>query len=127
MKMNHSSGFSLIEILIATAILSIVLLGVYSGVSTSIRAMSKGSFKTRAMIIAQTKLNEFILDSMRGADIQKKPVQNYPNYYFSRETKRYEHPMTGSLPARRTEITVTWTENKRERQYKLAYIFTESR
>ncbi len=124
--MNKSRGFSLIEILIATAILSIVLLGVYSGVSTSIRAMSRGAFKTRAMVISQSKLNEFILDSMRGADIQRQPVENYPNYYFSRTTKRYEHPMTGSLPAQRTEITVTWTENKRERKYTLSYIFTES-
>jgi len=116
-------GFALIEILIAITILSILLLGIFSGLSAGIFAISGNKNLTIAMIIARSKLNEFILEKMRGSDVQKEPVDEYPNFYYSKEVKRFEHEIFGPLDANRVEITVLWKDRGRDKKYNLFYIY----
>jgi type II secretion system protein I len=125
-KKKFTRGFALVEILIAVTILSIVLLSVFSGVSTSIKALSDNRNQTLAMIIAKSKMNEFIIDSMRGPDISDEPVQDHQGFTLSRETKRFEHPLMGPLPVKKTDISVKWKTvhfGNRERLYSISYIF----
>ncbi|PKL40874.1 MAG: hypothetical protein CVV44_04505 [Spirochaetae bacterium HGW-Spirochaetae-1] len=122
-KKSSRSGFALIEVLIAVTILSIILLSIYSGISTSINVMSGAKNYTRAMIIAKSKMNEFIDSKMRGTDLNHEPVEEYENFFINRVTQRFEHPLLGPLPAKETEITVTWRENDREKEYSISYIY----
>jgi len=117
------SGFALIEILIAVTILSIILLSVYSGVSTSINVISGTRNYTSAMMIARSKLNEFRMARMRGTDLSSEPVDEFPGFNYSRVTERFEHPLLGPLPAKRTEIIVSWRENEKEKKYELSFIY----
>ena len=116
-------GFALIEVLIAVTILSIILLSIYSGVSTSLNVMTGARNYTTAMIIARSRLNEFRTAKMRGTDLSMEPVEEYPDFRYNRVTERFEHPLLGSLPAKRTEITVVWRENEREKKYSISYIY----
>ncbi|MFC1670790.1 prepilin-type N-terminal cleavage/methylation domain-containing protein [Spirochaetota bacterium] len=122
---TNKSGFALIEILIALTILSIALLSVFSGVSASINVISGSKNLTRAMLIANTKLNEFEIDNMRGLDVSNEPVDEYPGFYFSRVTEPYEHSYLEAvnIKAKLTKIIVTWKDRNRDRQYSVSYIY----
>ena len=125
-KYFFKKGFALIEILIALTILSIILLSVFSGISASINVMSGSKNFSKAMIIAKSKLNEFLLDKMRGTDLTDELIEEYPNFQYSRTTERFEHDLFGPLSAQRTTLTVSWEENGQRKEYSLTYIFPEN-
>ena len=125
MKMKNNRAFALIEILIAMTVLSIVLLSVYSGVSSGIHVMSGNKNHTTAMIIAKSSMIEFIHERMREPDVSDEPVEDNQNFYLTRTTERFEHPLLGPLPARKTTITVSWKERERPRDYTITYIYPE--
>ncbi len=122
---KQRKGFALVEILIAITILSMLLLSIYTSVSASIGVISGTKNYTRAMIIAKSKMNEFILLRMRGSDISRESVKEYEDFTFSRETTRYENELLGPIPAQKTDITVFWKENGREKKYSLSYIYAK--
>ncbi|MBN1496779.1 MAG: prepilin-type N-terminal cleavage/methylation domain-containing protein [Spirochaetes bacterium] len=116
-------GFVLVEILIALAILSTVLLSVISGVSSSVYVISGMKNYTQAMLVARTKMNEFIVKNFRGTDLKDEQIKGLPGFYVSRETTRWEHPLLGPLPANITSIIVSWKERGKERSYKISYVY----
>ncbi len=117
------TGFVLVEILIALAILSTILISVISGVTSSVYVISGMKNYTSAMLIAKSKMNDYILKNMRGTDIKGQKVKEYPGFSYSRVTKRFEHPLLGPLPANKTDIIVTWRERGRKKDYKISYIY----
>jgi type II secretion system protein I len=123
--MRPSKGFVLVEILIALSILSIVLLSVISGVTSSISVIAGMKNYTCAMLIARSRMNDFLLRNMRGTDLRDEPVKGFEGFQVSRVTKRFEHPMIdlGPLSANKTDIIVTWKERGSEREYKISYIY----
>lgn len=116
-------GFVLVEILIALAILSTVLISVISGVTSSVYVISGMKNYTHAMIIARTKMNDFMLKNMRGTDLKGQQVKDSPGFSYSRVTKRFEYPLFGPMQANITDIIVTWRERGRKRNYKISYIY----
>ncbi len=122
-KINKYNGFALIEILIAITILSISLISIISGVSAGIIAISGNKNLTKAMIIAKNKLNEFEMNNQKGTDISNEVVEDYPDFTYSREIKRFEHELLGPLDAKRIEIEVKWQEKGMDKTYSLTYIY----
>jgi type II secretion system protein I len=120
---RRESGFVLVEILIALSILSTVLISVISGVTSSVYVISGMKNYTHAMLIARTRMNDFILKNMRGTDIRSQQVKEYPGFSYSRVTERFEHPLLGPLPANKTDLIVTWKERGRKMKYKISYIY----
>ncbi len=121
---NSGKGFALVEILIAVAILSMVLLSVISGVSSSIYVISGMKNQTQAVLLARTKMNDFILHDLRGTDIKREEVREFPGFAYTRTTRPFEHPwFQGPVPMNITEITINWKEKEREREYKISYIY----
>ncbi len=123
MTIKNKKGFSIIEILIAISVLSIALLGIISGVSAGVVAISGNKNMTKAMIIAKSRLNEFISERMRGLDINDEAVEEYPEFTCSREIKRFEHELLGPLDADIVRITVKWEERGRKKEYSISYIY----
>lgn len=123
--MKRNNGFVLVEILIALAILSIVLLSVISGVTSSVYVISGMKNYTCAMLIARTRMNDFLLKNMRGTDIKDEPVKGYEGFKYTRVTKRFEHPMIdlGPFSANKTDVIITWNERGAGREYKISYIY----
>lgn len=120
---RSSKGFALIEVLVAAAIASIVVLTVYAGVITGAMSVSRNEKLTRAVIIAKSKLADFRLNGMRGTDLLREEVKDYPSFTFTRETKRYENPLFAMVPAKKTTITVEWDEGKGK--YSLFTVYIE--
>ena len=117
------TGFVLVEILIALSILSTVLISVISGVTSSVYVISGMKNYTQAMLIARSRMNDFILKNMRGTDLRAQQVKEYPAFTYSRITERFEHPLLGPLPANRTDIIVSWKERGTKKKYKISYIY----
>jgi prepilin-type N-terminal cleavage/methylation domain len=120
---KQKKGFVLVEILIALAILSIVLISVISGVTSSVYVISGMKNYTNATLVARSKMNEFILRNMRGSDIKHEESKEYPGFYYTRVTKRWEHPLLGPLPANITNIIVSWKERGRTKKYNISFIY----
>lgn len=57
-----ASGFSLLEVLIATVIMAIAVAGVLSALSTSMRNGSRLTDHDRASMLARRKMDELLLD-----------------------------------------------------------------
>jgi type II secretion system protein I len=118
-------GFAIIELLIAITILSIVLLGIISGVSKGILAIAQNRNITKAMLIAKNKLAEFQIMRMRAPDVQNDAVKEYEGFTYSRTVTRFEHEFFGPLSAKKLEITVKWEERGTQRNYSISYIYPE--
>ncbi len=122
-SLQRNRGFVLIEVLIAVTILSVVLLSVFSGISSGINIIGNSRNYTRAMIIAKSIMNEFRNESMKGVDIKGAPVTNYPEFNYDRVSERYENPMLGPLPVNKTAIRVKWKYKGIENSYELTMIY----
>lgn len=122
-SLERNRGFVLIEVLIAVTILSVVLLSVYSGISSGINIIGNSRNYTRAMIIAKSLMNEFRNESMKGVDMKGAPVTNYPDFNYDRVSERYENPMLGPLPVNKTAIRVKWKYKGIENSYELTMIY----
>ncbi|MEJ5360655.1 MAG: prepilin-type N-terminal cleavage/methylation domain-containing protein [Spirochaetota bacterium] len=120
---TSNKGFTLIEILVSIAILSIAMLGIMSAVSSGIFGITKNKNLTIAMLIAQSQMNKFLIDNQRGPDLQDEPVSDYPGFSFSRTITRYENAMIGPIDAYKVVITVKWLERQQERSYSISYIY----
>jgi len=121
--MKRPGGFAIIEILIAVALLSVVLMSIISGVSAGIHAIAGNKNITRAAMVAKSRLNEFKTLNMRGPDLENEPVEEYPGFTYGRKIERYQHEVFGPIPAQRVEILVKWKERDVEKKYTLSYIY----
>lgn len=122
-KSNYIKGFALVEVLIAMAIISVVVISIYSGISSGAVSIAQTKDLTKAVIIAKSKMNEYKLARFRGSDISDKELENYPGFSYSRKSERYEHPLFPRIPAQKVLITVKWTDKNHEKSYNLSYIY----
>jgi prepilin-type N-terminal cleavage/methylation domain-containing protein len=120
---NNVHGFVLIEVLIAVTILSVVLLSVYSGISSGMNIIGNSRNYTKAMVIAKSLMNEFRTDKMKGVDLRGAQVKSYPEFSYDRITERYENPMLGPLQVSKTDITVKWKYKGIENRYSLSMVY----
>jgi len=122
-RIRQSGAFVLIEVLIASAILSVVLLSVYSGISSGINIVTNSRNYTQSMIIARSLMNEFRDNDMRGPDLKDIPVDDYPGFTYDRVTERYEQPFFGPVVVNKTVITVRWKYKGTGNKYDLLMIY----
>ncbi len=122
-KSDVADGFVLIEVLIAVTILSVVLLSVFSGISSGINIIGNSRNYTIAMMTGRSLLNDFRSNNMRGSDIKDAPVEGYPDFKYDRTSSRYENPLLGPLPVMKTDIAVKWNYKGIQNVYNLQYIY----
>ncbi len=122
-KTSTNNGFVLIEVLIAVTILSVVLLSVFSGISSGMNIIGNSKNYTRAMLSARSLMNEFRSEGMKGVDVKDEPVKSFPDFIYDRVSERYENPMLGPLPVNKTSITVKWKYKGIENSYELSMVY----
>ena len=101
-------GFTLVEVLVAVAILAVILLGLAASATSVVRANRTSYFNTIAANLAQDKLEE--LRAKTPADvIPGGPVVDtvYGAAFTRSWTVAADSPMNG---LKRVEITVAWTD-----------------
>ena len=60
--MKNQNGFTLLEVLVATLIMGIAVAGLISGLSQSVKNVSRLADYDRAAMLARTRMNELLLD-----------------------------------------------------------------
>ena len=61
-RLRSQSGFTLLEVLVATAVMGIAVAGVLSGLSASARNAARLTAYDRATLLARSKMDELIAD-----------------------------------------------------------------
>jgi general secretion pathway protein I len=109
-----TGGFTLLEVMIAMAILAIALVAVFSSQAQSISMVGNSRFTTTAALLAQGKMVEYEMKApgelgSASGDFGK----DFPDYEW-RADVREEAPLLHSI-----EITVTNTRMERNNTYRL--------
>lgn len=112
-KKGGSSGFTLIEVLVAMSIFAIAVLGLAVGATTVMRANQTGLYTTIATNLAQDKLEELKAKTAANIDTTGSPENNIPVSGVPAKFNRSWAVTSGSPAAgvKRIDITVTWTDH----------------
>lgn len=116
-KAKRSNGFTLLEVLIAMAILSVVLVSIYQSFSSSVFVLSSTKNLWKAMNYAHNELT--------------RQERGNPQVSFARGTFRDDEPMYGfewervitdeepfpGVIVRKVSLTLTWYEGEKDYNY----------
>jgi general secretion pathway protein I len=114
---NPALGFTLLEVLIAMAIMAIVLVGVYRMQSQTLRMTAASRFYTEAPLLAQDKLSQLEANpSELIAGDSGNFGELFPGYSWKVSTEAVSSEILGEAAAdlKRIDLTVTLNENEYE-------------
>lgn len=108
--MRERKAFTLIEVLVAAAVLSIALVWLSSSMVRSMRQKSRLNQRLEAVYVASSKMEE----GLAGAPPGEGASSAYPGISWKRTMRDYG--MDGVLEI---EVTVTWSERGEPAEYTL--------
>lgn len=122
----RSRGFTLLEMLVATVIMGIAVVGLLSNLSTSLRNASRLNDYDKVTLLARRTMNELLLD--RGL-----PKDRVIEGRYTREAAGVEggwrarvtefeappEPRPGSIVVERVELEIWWMSGDRRRGFAL--------
>jgi len=121
MSKNRQSGFSLLEVLVAFAILSMSLGVLYQAFSNSLRNVGASGDYSRAMIIAEARLAEAMADVPVNEGSDQGEVDD--RYQWKLTVQRYEYDdegITSQFTPYQVQVVVTWQDGRHSREYELS-------
>lgn len=122
-SLKHQPGFSLLEVLVAFAILSISLGVLYQAFSNSLRNVAAVDHYSRAMIIAESRLAEAVSETPIREGTEQGEVDDY--YRWEVTVNLYEEAEEKLARNKQFEpyqitVEVSWGERQRQRVYQLS-------
>ena len=113
-----ASGFTLLEVMIAMAIMAIVLVSVYRLQSQTLAMTTANRFYTQAPLLAQSKMAQLEASdsdvvSGESGDFGEK----FPGYAWSVSTEEVSSEILGEAAGDLKQINVTVTLNQNEYEY----------
>jgi general secretion pathway protein I len=114
-------GFTLLEVMVAMAIIAIALTAVLGSQSQSVSIAGDAKFNTTAPLLAQSKISEIeVLEQDDLADGSGDFGDDFPGYtwQYSLHQADFERPENASNQLRRIDLTISWGEGDRY-QYRL--------
>ena len=121
MSTNRQSGFSLLEVLVAFAILSMSLGVLYQAFSNSLRNVGASGDYSRAIIIAEARLAEAMADVPINEGSDQGEVDG--RYQWKVVVQRYEYEgeeIVSRFTPYQVEVVVSWQDGKHTREYQLS-------
>lgn len=113
-------GFTLLEVMIALAIMSIVLVSVYRMHSQSLTMNAAARFYTLAPILAQQKMAELETQSNGGFPVDSGDFgENYPGYSWQASLADVSSEVLGDVADDLTRIEITVSFNEDQFSYNL--------
>jgi general secretion pathway protein I len=122
-------GFTLLELLVATLIMGIAVVGVLSAIATSMRSAARLTDYDRAVMLARSKLDELLLDPQLPRDTvlqgQFDPsLMGGVEGGWRAQLTRFEMPpppaVAGSRALDRLQLEIWWMSNGQRRTFTLA-------
>lgn len=116
-KMNYSvSGFTLLEVMVAMAIIAIGLTAVLGSQSQSVSLASEAKFNTTAPLLAQSKISEIeVVEPGDLADDSGDFGDDFLGYtwQYSVQQVDFERPENAADRLKRIDLTISWGEGDR--------------
>ena len=125
---STQSGFTLLEVLIALAIMAVVLVSVYRMHSQTLSMTTANRFYTQAPLLAQSKLAQLAATSSNSiSDGSGDFGENFPGYSWSVSTELVSIEALGEAASdlNRIDITVVLNENEYEYSIRSYRLMTE--
>ena len=114
-RQTRRSGFTLLEVMIAMAILAIALVAVFQSQSQSISMAGSSRFLTTASLLAQSKMTEIEAVDMKDVKTENGDFgEGFPDYIWRVEVKDTELENVKKI-----EMTVTHNRMMRNNNYLL--------
>jgi general secretion pathway protein I len=112
---KRRAGFTLLEVMVSVAILSIVLVSVYKLHSQSLTMNTEARFYTQAPMLAQSKLSEMEAssESVFSNDFGEFS-ENFPGYAWKVEVEEISIEALGEISQdfKKIDVTVSYNENE---------------
>jgi general secretion pathway protein I len=123
------SGFTLLEVMVAVAIIAIALTAVLGSQSQSVSLASEAKFNTTAPLLAQSKLSEIeVLDPDDLRDDSGDFGDDFPGYtwQYSVQPVDFEKPENAADRLKRIDLTIAWGEGGSYKYLLSYYQFLEN-
>jgi len=110
-KILHNKGFTLLEVMIAVALMAIALVTLLGSQSQSVSFANSAKFETMAALLAQSKMSEILI---QDADSLSSDSGNfgddYPGYAWEATVSDISIEGLDAISAylKQIDITVTW-------------------
>ncbi len=117
---NEPHGFTLLEIMVAMAIMAIVLVAVYQMHHQTIDMNNAARFHTRAPLLAQKKISEIKSRTLNDiADDEGDFGEDFPDYHWQVTVEDVESELLGDTAGRLKKIDMTVSYGQDEMTYQL--------
>lgn len=118
--LNRASGFTLLEVMVALAVMSIVLVSVYRMHSQSLTMNTAARFYTQAPLLAQSKMAAFEILSEKGFPEDSGDFgEQFPGYSWKVSQKDVTSEVLGTVAEDLKQIDVTVSYNDGQFSYNL--------
>ncbi len=111
---RHIQGFTLLEVMVAMAIIAITLGVIFDSQSTSLSLACEAKFNTTGPLLAQKKISE--LESIRTEDIfsASGEFEDFPGYRWKLQVEEpaFDFPENVSTHLKQLDLTITWGEDE---------------
>ena len=116
---NAYRGFTLLEVLVAMALLSIALVAIFELFSSNLRGIAKSDDYSNAVITAESKMREILEDDNLAERAWTESTKD--GYRIDAVVSSTANDRTENLQIKLLEInlTVSWTKDARERTFNL--------
>jgi general secretion pathway protein I len=111
MKILHNRGFTLLEVMIAVAILAIALVTLLGSQSQSVSFANSAKFETMAALLAQSKMSEITIQAADSLSSDSGDFgEDYPGYTWEATVSdvSYEGLDAISDYLKQIDLAVTW-------------------
>jgi general secretion pathway protein I len=115
-KSSHYSGFTLLEVMVAMAILAIALVAVLRSQSQSISMANEARLATMASMLTQSKIAEIDIEGISAVTSSGDFGEDFPNYRWEVTTTD-----TDFKYLKKIDLAVTWKEAVLTREYHITF------
>lgn len=120
-------GFTLLEVLVATLIMALAVVGLLSSISTSLRNASRITEYDRAALLGRTKLDELLVDphlpiegSIEGLFENGKGAEDATGWHaVLHVAEAPPKAAPGTVVLQAIDLEVWWTEGGKRRQMQI--------